>query len=168
MSSGNKWPLAMYSNANRMKIKVDTSSTQKASKAMLNDIAILTGGTVISEVGTDPKVTALVYVAARAPDADAALFRLLEPLREVLSTMAAVIVEPASVTLPLVGARLDEDGMVAAPAVASAIQSALQALADAVLARRTRLAGRPVPAKAVAGTVIAEQLLIGADRKSVV
>ena len=28
------------------------------------------GGTVISEVGTDPKVTALVYVAARAPDAD--------------------------------------------------------------------------------------------------
>jgi pimeloyl-ACP methyl ester carboxylesterase len=28
------------------------------------------GGTVISETGTDPKVTALVYVAARAPDAD--------------------------------------------------------------------------------------------------
>src|SRR3977135_4515347 len=27
------------------------------------------GGTVISETGTDPKVTALVYVAARAPDA---------------------------------------------------------------------------------------------------
>jgi pimeloyl-ACP methyl ester carboxylesterase len=28
------------------------------------------GGTVISETGTDPKVTALVYVAARAPDAN--------------------------------------------------------------------------------------------------
>lgn len=28
------------------------------------------GGTVISETGLDPKVTALVYVAARAPDAD--------------------------------------------------------------------------------------------------
>jgi pimeloyl-ACP methyl ester carboxylesterase len=27
------------------------------------------GGTVISEAGTDPKVTALVYVAARAPEA---------------------------------------------------------------------------------------------------
>src|SRR5580704_3217888 len=27
------------------------------------------GGTVLSEVGIDPKVTALVYVAARAPDA---------------------------------------------------------------------------------------------------
>jgi pimeloyl-ACP methyl ester carboxylesterase len=27
------------------------------------------GGTVISDIGTDPKVTALVYVAARAPDA---------------------------------------------------------------------------------------------------
>jgi uncharacterized membrane protein YbhN (UPF0104 family) len=32
----------------------------------------------------------------------------------------------------------------------------------AVLARRTRLAGRPIPARAVAGTVIAEQLLVGA------
>ena len=28
------------------------------------------GGTVISETGTDPKVSALVYVAARGPDAD--------------------------------------------------------------------------------------------------
>src|SRR5437667_1465150 len=28
------------------------------------------GGTVISEAGTDPKVTSLVYIAARAPDAD--------------------------------------------------------------------------------------------------
>src|SRR5262245_2399707 len=28
------------------------------------------GGTVISDVGTDPKVTSLVYVAARAPDAN--------------------------------------------------------------------------------------------------
>jgi pimeloyl-ACP methyl ester carboxylesterase len=28
------------------------------------------GGTVISEVGADPKVTSLVYIAARAPDAD--------------------------------------------------------------------------------------------------
>jgi pimeloyl-ACP methyl ester carboxylesterase len=28
------------------------------------------GGTVISEVGTDPRVTALVYIAARAPDAN--------------------------------------------------------------------------------------------------
>lgn len=27
------------------------------------------GGTVVSEVGTDPKVTALVYIAARGPDA---------------------------------------------------------------------------------------------------
>jgi pimeloyl-ACP methyl ester carboxylesterase len=28
------------------------------------------GGTVISEAGTDPKVTSLVYIAARAPDAN--------------------------------------------------------------------------------------------------
>src|SRR3954470_19562485 len=34
------------------------------------------GGTVISEVGTDPKVTSLVYIAARAPDADENLVAL--------------------------------------------------------------------------------------------
>src|SRR6266576_5094874 len=34
------------------------------------------GGTVISETGIDPKVTALVYVAARAPDADEDLVAL--------------------------------------------------------------------------------------------
>src|SRR3982075_2903590 len=32
-------------------------------------VAYSWGGTVLSETGTDPKVTALVYVAARAPDA---------------------------------------------------------------------------------------------------
>jgi hypothetical protein len=31
------------------------------------------GGTVVSEVGTDPKITALVYLAARTPDAEIAL-----------------------------------------------------------------------------------------------
>lgn len=71
------------------------------------------------------KQVAVLNASPRAHHADAAL-------REVLTTMAAVIVEPASVTLPLVGARLDEEGMVATPAIAGAIQAALQALADAV------------------------------------
>src|ERR1700722_12011778 len=35
------------------------------------------GGTVLSEAGTDPKVTALVYVAARAPDAGEDFVRLV-------------------------------------------------------------------------------------------
>jgi chromate reductase len=75
------------------------------------------------------KQVAVLNASPRAHHADAAL-------REVLTTMAAEIVEPASITLPLVGAGLDEDGMVATPVVATAIQTALQALADAVVARR--------------------------------
>ena len=82
------------------------------------------------------KLVAVLNASPRAQHADAAL-------REVLTTMAAVIVEPASITLPLVGAGLDEDGMLARPAVASAIQAALQALADAVRARRAGPAAEP-------------------------
>lgn len=40
------------------------------------------GGMVISETGVDPKVSALVYIAARAPDAgedDAALVKRFPP-----------------------------------------------------------------------------------------
>lgn len=68
------------------------------------------------------KPVAVLNASPRAHHADAAL-------REVLSTMAAVIVEAASVTLPLVGAGLDEEGMVQTPAIAAAIRGALQALA---------------------------------------
>jgi chromate reductase len=82
------------------------------------------------------KPVAVLNASPRAHHADAAL-------REVLTTMAAVIVEPASITLPLVGGRLDEDGMVTTPAVASAIRAALQALADTVLARRAGPAAEP-------------------------
>src|SRR5205814_671125 len=38
ISSGNRWPLAIYSKANRMKIKVETSKTQNASIAIVYDI----------------------------------------------------------------------------------------------------------------------------------
>ena len=70
------------------------------------------------------KPVAVLNASPRARHADAAL-------REVLTTMAAVIVEPASITLPLVGAQLDEEGMVGTPAIATAIQAALLALAEA-------------------------------------
>lgn len=68
---------------------------------------------------------AVVNTSPRAHHADAAL-------REILATMAAHIVEPASVQLPLLGAQLDEEGMLRSPEVASAIRSMLLALAHGV------------------------------------
>ncbi|HEX4326409.1 MAG TPA: NADPH-dependent FMN reductase [Burkholderiales bacterium] len=46
-------------------------------------------------------------------------------LREILRTMAAEIIEEASIALPLVGAGLDEEGMLRTPAVVAAIAAAL-------------------------------------------
>ncbi len=80
-------------------------------------------------VGFEPfanKPVAVLNASPRAYHADAAL-------RETLRTMAAVLIEPASVTLPLLGAKLDEDGMVSSPGVAAAIREALVALYDAVV-----------------------------------
>lgn len=71
------------------------------------------------------KPVAVVNTSPRAHHADAAL-------REILMTMAARIVMPASVSLPLLGAQLDDDGMVASPKTAGAIRSMLVALAQGV------------------------------------
>ncbi|MDB5803088.1 MAG: NADPH-dependent reductase [Betaproteobacteria bacterium] len=49
-------------------------------------------------------------------------------LREILNTMSAEIVEEASIALPLVGAGLDEAGMLRTPAIADAIGAALACL----------------------------------------
>lgn len=84
-------------------------------------------------VGFEPfafKPVAVLNASPRAHHADAAL-------RETLRTMAAVIVEPASVTVPLLGAGLDEDGMVSTPGIAAAVQAALVALYDAVVLHKT-------------------------------
>jgi chromate reductase len=67
------------------------------------------------------KPVAVINTSPRAQHADAAL-------REVLKTMSAIIVEPASITIPLIGTKLDEAGMVSTPAVAAAIQAMLSAL----------------------------------------
>ena len=75
------------------------------------------------------KPVAVLNSSQRAFHADVAL-------REVLRTMAAVIVEPASVTIPLLGTKLDEDGMVSSPSVANAIQGSLAALYETVALRR--------------------------------
>jgi pimeloyl-ACP methyl ester carboxylesterase len=51
----------------------DSVAVTRRALALLDGPAVLAGhswsGTVVSEAGMDPKVTALVYVAARAPDA---------------------------------------------------------------------------------------------------
>jgi chromate reductase len=85
------------------------------------------------------KLVAVLNTSARAHHADVAL-------RETLKTMAAVIVESASITIPLVGAKLDEDGMVSTPGVATSIQEALGALDNAFgLHRTSSNASFPLP-----------------------
>ena len=75
------------------------------------------------------KPVAVLNASPRAKHADAAL-------REILRTMAVIIVEPASISIPLLGAHLDEDGMVSAPWVAAPVRAALEALAQAVAGQR--------------------------------
>jgi NAD(P)H-dependent FMN reductase len=76
------------------------------------------------------KPVAVLNASPRAHHADAAL-------RETLTTMAAVIVEPASITVPILGSQLDEDGMVSDASVAPRIRIALEGLCTAVRARGT-------------------------------
>lgn len=75
------------------------------------------------------KPVAVINTSPRAHHADAAL-------RETLTTMAAHVVEPASVSLPLLGAHLDEEAMVNSPEWAPAIRAILQALAEGVASNR--------------------------------
>lgn len=67
------------------------------------------------------KIVAVWNASPRAYHADGAL-------RETLKTMAAVIVEPASVAIPLLGSGLDEPGIAGSPPMARAIRDALDAL----------------------------------------
>jgi chromate reductase, NAD(P)H dehydrogenase (quinone) len=71
------------------------------------------------------KHIAILNASPRAHHADAAL-------RETLRTMSANIVEAASVSIALLGAKLDEDGMVADAQVSSAIRRALTDLQQAI------------------------------------
>ena len=79
-------------------------------------------------VGFEPfayKHVGVLNASPRARHADAAL-------RETLRTMAAVIVEPASISLPLLGAQFDADAMRTTDWVATPVRAALAALVDAV------------------------------------
>lgn len=86
-------------------------------------------------VGFEPfasKVVAVLNTSPRARHADSAL-------RETLRTMAAIIVESASISIPLLGAGLDESAMVATPSVAQAVYESLRAIQDAVVSQRGSL-----------------------------
>lgn len=72
------------------------------------------------------KPVAVLNASPRAHHADSAL-------RETLKTMSAVIVEAASLSIPLLGANLTEDAMAESPAVSSAIKATLAALYGAVV-----------------------------------
>ena len=76
------------------------------------------------------KPVAVLNASPRAHHADAAL-------RETLRTMSAVIVEAASISIPLLGGNLTEDGMVKSLTVSCAITDSLSALYDAVMAQKS-------------------------------
>lgn len=83
-------------------------------------------------VGFEPfasKCVAVINASPRAHHADAAL-------RETLRTMAAAIVEPASIPIPLLGAGLDESAMVKTPAIAATLLVSLGAIQRSVASRR--------------------------------
>jgi chromate reductase, NAD(P)H dehydrogenase (quinone) len=87
-------------------------------------------------VGFEPfasKYVAVLNTSPRAHHAD-------DALRETLRTMAAVIVESASISIPLLGSGLDESAIVATPSLAGAICQSLRAIEHAVASRRGSLA----------------------------
>lgn len=70
------------------------------------------------------KPVALLNASPRAVHAQASL-------KEIMSVMSARIVEEASITVPIIGADLDETGIVTHPHLADALCAALQALQTA-------------------------------------
>ncbi|TLZ36563.1 MAG: NAD(P)H-dependent oxidoreductase [Gammaproteobacteria bacterium] len=76
------------------------------------------------------KPVAVLNASPRAHHADSAL-------RETLKTMSAVIVEAASVSIPLLGANLTENDMVESQLVSHAISASLSALFQAVVLQQS-------------------------------
>lgn len=72
------------------------------------------------------KPVALLNASPRAVQAQASL-------KETISVMSALIVEEASITVPILGSCLDEAGIVSHPEISRILQGALQALHTAFL-----------------------------------
>lgn len=71
------------------------------------------------------KPVAVINASQRSTDADG-------QLRLILRTMSARLIEPASITLPMLGRALDAEGLVADPALAAALRQAIEHLAAAL------------------------------------
>jgi NAD(P)H-dependent FMN reductase len=76
------------------------------------------------------KPVAVLNASPRAHHADSAL-------RETLKTMSAVIVESASISIPLLGAHISEGEMAELPSIAQAIRESLASLHRAVALRQS-------------------------------
>ncbi len=85
---------------------------------------------LVSSGETVGKPFALLNASPRSTHAQASL-------AEVLTTMAAVLVQEASVSVPLGGKNLDEAGIVAHPEIGPTVQAALAAFAQSIAADKT-------------------------------
>ena len=80
---------------------------------------------LVSSLEFPEKPAMLINASPRAVHAEA-------QLREILSTMAARLVEPACIALPLLGHNLDAAGICADAALAAPLRQALARFADAI------------------------------------
>jgi chromate reductase len=76
------------------------------------------------------KPVALLNASPRARFADASI-------REIVTMMSAIIVEEASITVPIIGARLDEDGIFLHPEISAKLVTALAAIKTHLLTTKT-------------------------------
>lgn len=86
---------------------------------------------LVSYEGTVHKPLALINTSPRARHA-------YEALREVLQTMSTVLIDEASISIPLLGSCITEEAMLAAPEVCRAVATSLAAIA-------AHLGGRGTP-----------------------
>ncbi|MDG3005362.1 NADPH-dependent FMN reductase [Paludisphaera mucosa] len=76
------------------------------------------------------KPVAVINASQRSTHADAGL-------RLTLTTMSGRLIEPASITLPLLGRNLDAEGILADPALSAPLGDAMRAFASAIDAVRS-------------------------------
>ena len=76
------------------------------------------------------KPVAIINTSPRATIANASL-------REIITTMSAVIIEEASITIPILGARLDEEKIFHHPEISASLTAALAAISSHVNMKNT-------------------------------
>lgn len=76
------------------------------------------------------KPVAILNASPRATIADASL-------REIVTMMSAVIIEEASITVPIIGAKLDEEKIFHHPEISASLMAALAAIRSHLMSRET-------------------------------